>query len=95
MLFFQPPFRKRLALKLAKSANINNKHFFNWNWVSQNARFDAEFESVEKIYLIEVIGRKPLHTEIKIKYQIFCCSYLFLGESFATFSPYSKSVSNF
>jgi hypothetical protein len=52
-VFFFLQFRPRLALKLAKSANISNKNFLLQNYDihvqdSQIADFDPEFETVEK-----------------------------------------------
>jgi hypothetical protein len=52
-----------LTSKLAKSANMTKKIQIIWLWVSKNAEFDAEFESVEKVakvYTKKVIGLRTL-----------------------------------
>jgi hypothetical protein len=51
MIFrFFEPFPAHLQSKSKKSANKSYKNFFSKNsiWVSKNAEFHADFESVEK-----------------------------------------------
>jgi hypothetical protein len=40
-----------LASKFEKNANMTQKYFFQIFsiWISKNAKFDADFESVEKV----------------------------------------------
>ncbi len=63
------PFCARSASKFAKSANMIQENFFQIFsiWVSENAEFDAEFESVEKV-------AKKLHKE-SYRAENFCTQY--------------------
>ncbi len=75
--FFEP-FPAYLQSKCTKSANKRQKYFFYKNsiWVSKNAEFHADFESVEKV-LIKWTQKKLLEKTWR-KYALFSLLLMFV-----------------
>ncbi len=51
LFYFFEPFHLISALKLAKTANISNKNVLSqkFDWISLDAKFDAEFNQLKKV----------------------------------------------
>ncbi len=91
---FFAPFRASLASKFEKNANMTQKYFFQIFsiWISKNAKFDADFESVEKVAKKftqrKLQGWELLYTVLKVEKVPNFYTFMqitFFVETFCTF----------
>ncbi len=100
VFWFFEPFLARLASKFEKSTNMTFKKYFfeKSKKVSKNAKFHADFESVEKMHHKKVISKTSLTNMSKSKKSAFFrhvfANNFFLVHLFKTFSTDSKSAWN-